>query len=48
MESRGLSHDPEPTLSRLELQQQIDEMFLQHDLEVIRILSKYLGGDDEA
>ena len=47
MEYQGLSHDPEPALSQLELLQRIDEMFLQSDLEVIRILSKYLGDDDE-
>ena len=49
METRGLSHDPEPSRSRLELQRELDEMFLRHDLEVLRILSQYLfdGDDDE-
>ena len=46
----GLPHDMEAPPSRLELQRQIDEMFLRHDIEVLRVLSQYLfdGDDDEA
>lgn len=41
MEQGHLAHDLPPSEpSRLELQRQIDELFLEHDREVARILSE--------
>lgn len=46
---RHLPHDLEPsTPTQLELQRQLDEMFAEHDRQVVLILAKYLRGDDEA
>lgn len=43
-----LSHDLEPTSDeQREEQKRIDDLFIQSDREVIRILSKHLGGQYE-
>ena len=47
MEFGALSRDPDPTPDQLELQEQLDDLFLQHDLELIRIWARNLEGRDE-